>query len=181
MVENVPWIPSLGAHYNIGIDGISMLMVMLTTFSGVIAIFSSWSGVEKNLKQYYAMFLLLQTGMIGVFISLDFLMFFLFWEMNTPIAVGRAFRPLYILLSKKYYFDELYEDILVRRVFYGGVAYAFDWFDRSVVDALVRLIGWFAFNAGTALRQTQTGQLQAYGMAISIGILIIFGAFLFIR
>ncbi len=66
-------------------------------------------------------------------------------------------------------------------MFYGGVAYAFDWFDRSVVDALVRLIGWLGFNAGMPIRQVQTGQLQAYGMAISIGILLIFGAFLFIR
>ena len=99
----------------------------------------------------------------------------------SPEAVGRAFSPLYVLLSRKYYFDELYEDILVRRVFLGGVAYVLDWFDRSVVDGLVRLIGWFGINAGTVLRQAQTGQLQAYGMAISIGILIIFGAFMFIR
>ncbi|MDA0769746.1 MAG: NADH-quinone oxidoreductase subunit L [SAR202 cluster bacterium Casp-Chloro-G4] len=99
----------------------------------------------------------------------------------SPEVVGRMFRPLYVLLSRKYYFDELYEDILVRRVFYGSVAYAFDWFDRSVVDALARLIGWFGANAGSALRQLQTGQLQTYGMAISIGILIIFGAFLFVR
>ena len=66
-------------------------------------------------------------------------------------------------------------------MFYGGAAYALDWFDRSVVDALARLIGWFGANAGSALRQVQTGQLQAYGMAISIGILIIFGTLLFFR
>ena len=96
-------------------------------------------------------------------------------------AVGRAFKPLYILLSRKYYFDELYEDILVRKVFYGSIAYVTDWFDRSIVDGTVRLIGWFGANTGSAIRQTQTGQLQTYGMAISIGILLTFGVFLFIR
>jgi NADH-quinone oxidoreductase subunit M len=104
MVENVEWIPSLGAHYNIGIDGISLLMVLLTTFSGVIAIFSSWSGVEKNLKQYYAMFLLQQTGMIGVFISLDFLLFYVFWEivlipMYFIIGVWGGPRKLYAAIK----------------------------------------------------------------------------------
>jgi len=96
-------------------------------------------------------------------------------------AVGRAFKPLYILLSRKYYFDELYEDILVRKVFYGSIAYVTDWFDRSIVDGTVRLIGWFGANTGSAIRQTQTGQLQTYGMAISIGILLTFGVFLFFR
>jgi NADH-quinone oxidoreductase subunit M len=80
-VERADWIPSLGVHYAIGIDGISLLMVMLTTVIGVIAILSSWSAIQERTKEYYAMFLLQQVGMIGVFISLDFFMFFVFWEM----------------------------------------------------------------------------------------------------
>ena len=81
MVERADWIPSIGAKYFIGIDGISLLLVMLTTVIGVIAILSSWNAVEKNVKEYYAMFLLQQVGMIGVFIALDFFLFFVFWEM----------------------------------------------------------------------------------------------------
>ncbi|MCL4401675.1 MAG: NADH-quinone oxidoreductase subunit M [Acidobacteria bacterium] len=79
-VERVPWIPSIGASYHIGIDGLGLLLVMLTTVVGFLAILSSWNAVQDRLKEYYAFFLLLQTGMLGVFISLDFLLFFIFWE-----------------------------------------------------------------------------------------------------
>ena len=68
-------------QYLIGIDGISLLMVMLTTVMGLLAIFSSWISINDRVKEYYAMFLLQQVGMIGVFISLDFLLFYVFWEL----------------------------------------------------------------------------------------------------
>jgi len=79
--ESVDWIPALGAHYHIGIDGISLLLVMLTTVMGFIAILCSWNAIQDRVKEYYAMFLLLQTGMIGVFLSLDFFLFYIFWEL----------------------------------------------------------------------------------------------------
>ena len=78
--EKLSWIPTVGASYHIGIDGLGMLLVMLTTIIGVIAILSSWNAIHERLKEYYAFFLLLQTGMLGVFMSLDFLLFFVFWE-----------------------------------------------------------------------------------------------------
>ncbi len=79
-VERAPWIPTLGATYHIGIDGLGLLLVMLTTVIGFLAVLSSWSSVHDRLKEYYAFFLLLQTGMLGVFMALDFLLFFVFWE-----------------------------------------------------------------------------------------------------
>ncbi|PWU05254.1 MAG: Fe-S-binding domain-containing protein [Terriglobia bacterium] len=79
--ERADWIPSLGARYLIGIDGISLLLLMLTTLVGFLAILSSWKAVQDRVKEYYAMFLLLQTGMIGVFVSLDFFLFYIFWEL----------------------------------------------------------------------------------------------------
>ncbi|SPE42414.1 NADH:ubiquinone oxidoreductase, membrane subunit M [Candidatus Sulfopaludibacter sp. SbA3] len=79
--EKFDWIPTLGAHYHIGIDGISLLLVMLTTLMGFIATLCSWNGIQDRLKEYYAMFLLLQTGMLGVFLSLDFFLFYIFWEL----------------------------------------------------------------------------------------------------
>ena len=75
------WIPyRSGASYHLGIDGLSMLLVMLTTLLGFLSILSSWSAITDRLKEYYAFFLLLQVGMLGVFMSLDFLLFFVFWE-----------------------------------------------------------------------------------------------------
>ena len=79
-VEKAAWIPSLGASYHLGIDGLGLLLVMLTTLIGFLAVLSSWNAIHERLKEYYAFFLVLQTGMLGVFISLDFLLFFVFWE-----------------------------------------------------------------------------------------------------
>jgi NADH-quinone oxidoreductase subunit M len=79
-VEKAPWIPTLGATYHIGIDGLGLLLVMLTTLVGFIAILSSWNAIHDRLKEYYCFFLLLQTAMLGVFMALDFLLFFIFWE-----------------------------------------------------------------------------------------------------
>ena len=81
LVEKVDWIPALGVQYYIGIDGISLLLIMLTTLTGFLAILSSWSAVDQHLKQYYAMFLLQQSAMIGVFVSLDFFLFYVAWEL----------------------------------------------------------------------------------------------------
>ncbi len=79
--ERADWIPSLGAHYHLGLDGISLLLVMLTTLMGFLAVLCSWSAIQDRVKEYYAMFMLLQTGMIGVFLSLDFFLFYIFWEL----------------------------------------------------------------------------------------------------
>jgi NADH-quinone oxidoreductase subunit M len=90
-VEKFDWIPSLGVKYYLGVDGISMLLVMLTTLMGFIAVLSSWNAIEDRIKQYYAMILLQQAGMIGVFISLDFLLFYVFWEV--------VLVPMYFLIG----------------------------------------------------------------------------------
>jgi NADH-quinone oxidoreductase subunit M len=90
-VEKASWIPSLGVQYFLGIDGISLLLVMLTTLIGVLATLCSWSAIEHRLKEYYTMLLLLQVGMLGVFMSLDFFLFFVFWEV--------VLVPMYFLIS----------------------------------------------------------------------------------
>src|SRR5271157_5095885 len=103
-VVDLPWIPSIGAHYTLGIDGLSFLMVMLTTILGAISILSSWSAIQKREKEYYILFLLLQTGMLGVFMSLDFDLFYVFWEvMLVPmyflIGVWGSERRLYAAIK----------------------------------------------------------------------------------
>src|ERR1700733_13433866 len=64
--ETADWIPSIGAHYTLGIDGISFLLIMLPTPLGFISILSSWSAIKTRRKEYYILFLLLQVGMVGV-------------------------------------------------------------------------------------------------------------------
>jgi NADH-quinone oxidoreductase subunit M len=80
-VERATWIPTLGASYYLGIDGISLLLVLLTTLLGFISILASWSAIQHRLKEYYSYFLVLQTGMLGVFMARDALLFFIFWEL----------------------------------------------------------------------------------------------------
>jgi len=90
-VFEVNWIPLIGAKYKFGIDGISLLLVLLTTLLGFIAILSSWNAVTERVKEYYAFLLLLQTGMLGVFMALDFLLFYVFWEVMLV--------PMYFLIG----------------------------------------------------------------------------------
>ena len=77
---NVPWIGSIGAHYHLGVDGISLWLVLLTTLLVPISILSSWTTIEKRELAFFAAMLALESAMIGVFVSLDLLLFFLFFE-----------------------------------------------------------------------------------------------------
>jgi NADH-quinone oxidoreductase subunit M len=78
--EQAAWIGWLGAEYRVGVDGISLLLVLLTTFLSAIAILSSHSAVTTSVKEYMVCMLLLETGMLGVFVSLDLVLFYVFWE-----------------------------------------------------------------------------------------------------
>ena len=91
LVEHAPWIPSIGAEYFLGVDGLSTLLILLTTMMGFIAVLSSWTAITERVKEYYIFLLVLQTGMLGAFMSLDFLLFFLFWEVMLV--------PMYFLIG----------------------------------------------------------------------------------
>jgi NADH-quinone oxidoreductase subunit M len=78
--ENYSWIGAVGARYHLGVDGISLWLVLLTTLLMPIAVLSSWTAITKRQLTYYALMLLLQSAMIGVFVSLDLLLFYLFFE-----------------------------------------------------------------------------------------------------
>lgn len=79
--ERLPWIPSLGVEYALGVDGISLLLVALTALAGALAILCSWGAVEERLKEFYALLLLQQAGMMGVFLATDFFLFYFCWEL----------------------------------------------------------------------------------------------------
>jgi NADH-quinone oxidoreductase subunit M len=90
-VEKAEWIPSIGAWYYLGVDGFSILLILLTTLMGFIAILSSWTAITERVKEFYVCMLVLQTGMLGAFMALDFLLFFLFWEVMLV--------PMYFLIG----------------------------------------------------------------------------------
>ncbi len=87
---SLKWIPTFNIYYSMGVDGISFPLVLLTSFLSVLAIGASWP-IKKHLRAYYALFLLLETGMLGVFMSLDFFLFYVFWEV--------MLLPMYFLIG----------------------------------------------------------------------------------
>ncbi len=89
--ETFDWIPSLGAKYSLGVDGIAGLLILLTTLLSFISVYASFTAITKREKEYYIFLLLLETGMIGVFCSLDFFLFYVFWEVMLV--------PMYFLIG----------------------------------------------------------------------------------
>jgi len=79
-VYQAEWIPAIGSKYFFGVDGISVLLILLTTLLGFISVYSSFTAINHREKEYYVFLLILQTGMLGVFMSLDFVLFYVFWE-----------------------------------------------------------------------------------------------------
>src|SRR5512139_175546 len=89
--ESLPWIPQLGIGYQVGLDGISLLLIILTSGLMPLAVLSSYKAVTDRLKEYYIFMLLLETGMLGVFLSLDLFLFYVFWEVTLV--------PMYFLIG----------------------------------------------------------------------------------
>jgi len=89
-VERASWIPSLNVQYIMGIDGLSLPLMVLTTLLGLVAVFVSWN-INLRVKEYFVWLLLLETGILGVFCSLDLILFFIFWEVELI--------PMYMLIS----------------------------------------------------------------------------------
>lgn len=86
--ENLVWIDRLSVNYHVGIDGISLFIVLLTTLLTVLAILSSWSAITTRIKEYMILMLILETVMLGVFVSLDLFLFYVFWEASLiPMAL----------------------------------------------------------------------------------------------
>lgn len=90
-VEKLPWVPEFNIQYFLGVDGLSLFLVLLTTFLTVLVLIFSWEGVEKRLKAYLFLMLLLEAGMIGVFVALDLVLFYVFWELTLI--------PMYFLIG----------------------------------------------------------------------------------
>ncbi len=133
-VERASWIETFNIHYYLGLDGISLLLVLLTTFLGPIVVLGS-SGITKSLKGYFACMLLLQTGMLGTFLALDLFLFYVFWEVMLI--------PMYFLIG-----------------IWGGIERiyaAVKFFIYTMVGSLLMLVGilWIYFHSGNTFDYTQ--------------------------
>jgi len=145
------WIDAIGVKYIVGVDGITMLLILLTTLLGLIAILSSWTAITTRVKEYYFFLLLLQTGMIGVFVSLDFFLFYVFWEvMLVPmyflIGIWGSGRKLYAAI--KFFLYTLLGSVLLLLgilavYFYHGKMTGIYTFDIRLLQAMGAWTDWF--------------------------------------
>ena len=89
-VQRVRWIDALNVHYHMGVDGISVPLIFLTTLLTTLSLIYSWI-INERPKEYFSLFLFLETGMLGVFVALDFFLFYVFWEISLV--------PMYFLIG----------------------------------------------------------------------------------
>ncbi len=162
-VEDVLWIGSIGAHYHIGVDGISLWLVLLTTLLMPIAILSSWTAIQKRQLSYYMFLLLLSSAMIGVFVSLDLLLFYLFFEASLVpmfflIGIWGGERRIYAAVK---FFIYTAVGSLLMLVAIIALYYLFGTFDYSTILA--------AMNSGKVLGgETQFWLFLAFAFAFCI-------------
>lgn len=151
-VEKFAWIEPFNINYYMGIDGLSIAMVLLTTLLSFLCIFASW-GIEEGVKGYFAMFLFLETGMLGVFCSLDFFLFFLFWEimllpMYFLIGIWGGKNKVYAAI--KFFLYTLFGSVLMLLVmlamYYYSEPHTFDIVQliqsKAFLGKTVHLFGW---------------------------------------
>src|SRR5512146_2964366 len=143
------WIPSIGTGYYLGIDGISFLLIMLTTLLGWISILSSWSAIQERVKEYYIWFLVLQTGMLGVFMALDMFLFFVFWEaMLVPmyLLIGIWGGPRKLYAAIKFFLYTLFGSVLML------LGILFLYFHNHTVSGVYTFRLFLAFFLGFAIK-----------------------------
>lgn len=151
-VERAPWIETLGAYYHLGVDGLSMPMILLTTFMTVLVVVAGWVVIQKSPAQYFAAFLFLEGFTIGVFSSLDAVLFYVFWE--------ALLIPMFIIIGIWGGPDRVYATIkFFLYTFFGSVF------------MLVALIYLYVQTGSTAIHDFHMAPL---GMTAQ---LLIFGAF----
>jgi NADH-quinone oxidoreductase subunit M len=157
-VEKAPWVPSLGIQYYLGVDGVSVLLILMTTVLSAIAVLSTFTAVTERVKPFMALLLVLETGMIGVFTALDLVLFYMFWEV--------VLIPMYLLIG-------VWGG---QRRIYAAVKFIL----YTVVGSLLMLVGilylYFAHQA--AFGEFTFDLLRLYGTPLTHGAqLWLFGAF----
>jgi len=161
LVERLPWIKAVGAQYLLGVDGISLLLVLLTSLLTFVATLSSWGAVKGRVKEFYVFLLLLETGMIGVFLALDLLLFYVFWEvvlvpMYFLIGIWGGERRLYAAI--KFFLYTLLGSVamLVGILVLRAAHQTFDWMAMIAAGPVISpaLQGWIflAFFLGFAIK-----------------------------
>ena len=165
-VEKVPWIERLGIYYSMGVDGISILMILLTTLLSLIIIPASWRYVKDRELTFFAMFLFLETGMLGVFCARDLFLFYVFWEvMLIPMyfIIGVWGGPRRVYAAVKFFLFTLAGSLLMlvaivgiawlaRPNVYAAPVFDIEALSHVVFSARVQYLAFLAFFIAFAIK-----------------------------
>ena len=158
-VERAPWISTIHAEYYIGVDGISMPLILLTTFTTVLIVIASWSNVEKRVAQYFAAFLILEGLMIGVFAAMDGALFYVLWEaMLIPmfIIIGVWGGPRRVYATIKFFLYTFVGSLLMLvaliYLYLKSGSYELAVFQRMPLTLTQQTFIFFAFFAAFAVK-----------------------------
>lgn len=169
--KNVPWIKAIGTNYHIGVDGLSFWLVILTTFIMPIAVLSTWHAVEKKRTAFYIFLLLLESAMIGVFVSLDLLVFYLFFEASlVPMffLIGIWGGDNRIYAAVKFFIFTAFGSLLM---LVAIIALFFLYADQTGLGGSFDLIAIMnAMKTGTLVIPPQTGTLLFLAFALAFAI-----------
>jgi len=163
-VEFHPWIKLLGRYaisYHLGVDGISLFLVLLTTFLTPIAMLASWRGIVERQKEFYLLMLFLETGMLGVFMALDLFLFYIFWEATLI--------PMYLIIGMWGYENRVYASIkFILYTLAGSLLMLV-----AIIFLGLQQSGGFTFNLLELLKtplapSVQTWLFLAFGLAFAI-------------
>ena len=155
-----------------------VLLAIMAAISGWLPVGHFLGGESHSLGELFwssgAWLTWLSLALAGLGIFLAYAMYSAKWLAPEKV-VGRVLRPFYVLFSRKYWFDELYERVIVVRLLINAICYLCHLFDVYVVDGIVNGVAGGTIAASGGLRRAQTGQLQWYGLAFCVGALVIFG------
>ena len=197
-VEKVPWIPSFGLNYHMGVDGISVFFVILSTFLTPICILASWEAIQNRVKEYMIAFLVLETLMVGMFCALDFILFYIFFEavlipMFLIIGIWGGGRRVYAAF--KFFLYTLTGSVLmliaILAIYFDAETTDIPTLITAVLDPRMQLWLWLAFFASFAVKvpmwPVHTWLPDAHveaptaGSVILAGVLLKMGAYGFLR
>jgi NADH-quinone oxidoreductase subunit M len=160
-VERHSWIPSFNINYLMAVDGLGVTMVLLTTLLSFLSIFASW-GIQRGVKGYFALFLLLQSGMTGVFCALDFILFYVFWEvmllpMYFLIGIWGGPRREYAAIKFFLYtlFGSVFMLLAILALYFVSDPHTFSMIElmgEKGYGYLFRTLVWWAFFVGFAIK-----------------------------
>jgi NADH-quinone oxidoreductase subunit M len=157
------WIPSWGIRFTLGLDGISLMMVLLTTFIMLLASYGSFTSIRRKSRAYYALLLILTTGMLGVFMALDLFLFYVMWEamlipMYFIVGIWGGERRIYA--SLKFFIYTMIGSLLML----VGIVYLGTHQPPSSVNGIVMSVPNFSYEAAMTTAQfTQRGALWLFG------------------